>query len=530
MQNILVSLWEGFCYFLYLFWPWAPDRSFRIPAGLKYFLHAVLMLLVLLLMYFLNGVFGIDKEIPTPAWAQDYWLPMFVALIYALALTGYWIYKLLVAEAEATDFPDIDEAWDEARTALDQAGISLGDVPIFLVLGKTETPEEFLFQGAQLNLIVKQAPVGAKHPLHVYANRDAIYITCAGCSLMGRQASLIALEGISDDIGEMATGPDALMGADAGATLKPGKAEQNIIKQLARMIGKQVNSLQKRALRRASNVPMPNLLNNAAEVEHHSARLAHFCRLIFRDRQPLVPINGMLALIPLGATDTDIESQQSADLCARDIATIRRVLKVRCPMYAMLVDMEQLPGFKDFVHRRPAGERARRVGQRFPLCPPSLQGDAFYEKLDESILFLSESVVRDLVYRLFKVETSMDAKLTVNHELFLFLDEMRDRKDRLSRFIMQGLARDFDGPLLFGGCYLAGTGADKERDQAFTRGVLQRLLDSQNLVSWTDQALTDDARSRTVTFFGYIVLAALVTVVIAVIGYPLAFPNPSTKK
>ena len=244
-----------------------------------------------------------------------------------------------------------------------------------------------------------------------------------------------------------------------------------------------------------------------------------------------MPINGLLVLVPLGATDTEIEAQQSADLCARDLATIRRILKVRCPMYAMLVDLEQLSGFKEFVHRRPSSERSRRVGQRFPLNPPNLQGDAFYEKLDESILFLSENVVRDLVYRLFKVDASMDAKLSINHELFLFLDEMRDRKDRLSRFIMQGLARDFDGPLLFGGCYLAGTGTDKERDQAFTRGVLQRLLDSQNLVSWTDQALAEDARARTITFFGYAALAVLVAAAVGIFAYQSIFNvTPTTKK
>ena len=30
----------------------------------------------------------------------------------------------------------------------------------------------------------------------VYASREGVFITCAGCSLLGKQASLLALEGI----------------------------------------------------------------------------------------------------------------------------------------------------------------------------------------------------------------------------------------------------------------------------------------------------------------------------------------------
>src|SRR5262249_38065845 len=148
---------------------------------------------------FLNAHFRIQELIPRPQWARPFWLPILFLLLYALLYTGWWIYRILVAPAEATFFPDIDEAWEEAVQALDQAGISLSEPPLFLVLGRTETPEEQLFQASGINWIVKQAPVGTRHPLHVYANRDVIFVTCAGASLLGRQAALLSLESIADE-------------------------------------------------------------------------------------------------------------------------------------------------------------------------------------------------------------------------------------------------------------------------------------------------------------------------------------------
>jgi hypothetical protein len=517
-MNLLDSIWQFLIFVCSLLSPFEGQRpTFKIAPGLRLFLHGLFIFLILALLWFVNEKLKIYQEIPNPQWASHFWLPIIFILLYALAVTGWWIYRLLMAEPEAADFPDIDEAWEEAIDALDAAGVPLTEVPVFLVLGRPETPEEHLFQAAQLNLIVKGAPVGARHPLHVYASREGVFITCAGCSLLGKQASLLALEGIGDDAGSSGDAPVMGLADDAGATLKPGQAEQKIIKKIARMVGTQMNGLQKRLLRRESNLPLPNLLASNADVEMITARMGHLCRLIFRDRQPYCPINGVLVLAPLGATDTELDAQQTAELCHLDLSVVRRVLKVQCPIFAMVADMEQLPGFRDFIHRRSSSERARRIGQRFPLNPPDLHDDGLHEKLGEAVQWLGHNVVRDLVHRVFK--TDPGSRLDVNHDLFLMLDEMRERKDHLARFIVQGLARDVDGPLLFGGCYLAATGAERDKDQAFVRGVLARLLENQNYVSWTEQALAEDARCHTATLAGYVVMAVVVALLGVGFGY-----------
>src|SRR5205085_10340970 len=70
------------------------------------------------------------------------------------------------------------------------AGIDLTAAPLFLVLGRPAGGEAALFQAAQLQLAVKMAPPRGDAPLHVFANRDGIYVTCAGASLLGRQSLL----------------------------------------------------------------------------------------------------------------------------------------------------------------------------------------------------------------------------------------------------------------------------------------------------------------------------------------------------
>src|SRR5205807_2466832 len=105
-------------------------------------------------------------------------------------LKGLW--DLLGAEEESS-FPDIDEAWDQAVRALSREGISLNDVPLFVVLGKPVGTEEALFTASGLNLSVRGAP-HRDAPVRVYGNRDGVYVTCPGASLTPLLTDLLSRE------------------------------------------------------------------------------------------------------------------------------------------------------------------------------------------------------------------------------------------------------------------------------------------------------------------------------------------------
>src|SRR5262249_24461326 len=80
-----------------------------------------------------------------------------------------------------------------------------------------------------------------------------------------------------------------------------------------------------------------------------------------------------------------------------------------------------------------------------------------------------------------------------NSQLFRFLASMRGRRDRLAQLVRDCIPALPDEPVLYRGCYLAGTGTDPSTDQAFAPGVLMLLIKQQDNVTWTDAALGQDA-------------------------------------
>lgn len=516
MWNVLTALWSGIVGFFAVFLPLGKSAArWSVGPAARVALHIIVLVVILVGLFFLNRVvFARDVG---PAFIRPYWLPLIFALVYLLLWVTWWIWKLLQTEPEGSDFPDIDRAWDLATRALGQAGIRLGDLPLFLVLGRPQGPEEHLFNAAQLQLVVKQSPPEPQEPVHVYATREAIYVTCAGASLLGKHAANVALEGI--DVQSAATADPWDESADT-KTLRPTGSDKKVIKKLSKMVGGKLSAMDRREIRRESNFGMPDLLKNPPEVARLRARLAHLGRLIVRDRQPYCPINGLLVLVPIGGTDTEADAQLTANVCAGDLATVRRVLQMQCPILVVACDVEEVPGFPSFIERVPAKDRLGRLGQRFPLASPELAGEALHDQIDKSIHYLCNSYLRDWVFRLFRVDAAGGQDpIPTNTGLYLFLDEMRNRKKNLARVLTQGVAKDGPVPLLYAGCYLAATGGDRDRDQAFVAGVFKRLVENQSYVSWTEQALAEDRKCQARANLGYSLLGGLVLMLVAGLGF-----------
>src|SRR5262249_46803739 len=125
--------------------------------------------------------------------------------------------------------------------------------------------------------------------------------------------------------------------------------------------------------------PRPLLLKYTEEVKRLTARLKHLCRLIVRDRHPYCPVNGILLLLPFGATDRKEDADQIGAICQQDLAALRQALQVHCPVIALVCDLEIAAGFREFIERFPAEQRQRRVGQRFPLAPDLAEGESLIE-------------------------------------------------------------------------------------------------------------------------------------------------------
>jgi hypothetical protein len=512
--------------------------------GARWLLHLLAMAAILALLYWLNGVLRIHTLITgSLRFLAHVWLPVLFLLVYLLGWLGWWLWKLLNAEEEASYYPEIDRAWDAAVKALAQANIQVTDLPLFLVLGRPEGPEgpdaaekarmaeEALFHtAAQLPLAVKQTPADPQAPLHVYATREAIYVTCAGASLLGRQAAILAgeVEATAEAAAVVAGAEDdAAMKTLIPGALAPAKKAADVVADIAKKGA--ATDEDRRMLRRLArrDQRQASLLKDPALVADLSARLRHLCRLVARDRQPYCPLNGLLVLVPLAATDSDEDAQNTAECLQRDLQTLRAVLKVDCPQFALLCDLEMLPGFREFIAQQKAQDRQRRVGQRFSMGT-DLRGEQLEEAVVGAVEWMCLNTLRDWVYRLFRVEAAeredTPTAVAANSRLYLMLGELREREGRLARVLTRGLVAGSDGAPRFGGCYLGGTGADAAQ-QAFVPGVFRRLTEAQNYVAWTAAARAEDARYEQLASMGCGFLSLLILVVLVVFGWPLVRPG-----
>src|SRR5262249_6894072 len=143
-----------------------------------------------------------------------------------------------------------------------------------------------------------------------------------------------------------------------------------------------------------------------------------------------------------------------------------------------------------------------------PLLPDLGSEETVTDLADRGVQWICQTLFPSWVYRLFRLEGSGSGDLATvirgNSRLYQLMNHLRERRQRLGRIFTRGLALDHHGPVLFGGCYLAGTGGDEASAQAFVPGIFRRLLENQNYVSWTDEALQEETDYEHWTRYGYI--------------------------
>lgn len=324
-MKFLKWFWNGLRKVIGLVLPfWASARELRAWGPVWRWTVRLLFLAVVFVGFWLlqNLLVGdrypefLGKGLPE---LKPVWLPTFVVLVILFFWVGWWVWKLWTHDEEESPFPDIDEAWNEAVQGLERAGIGLGEAPLFLVLGCPAAGEQPVFKASRVEWRVDSAPEREKSPLRVYANRDAIFVTCSGASVVGHYASLLASgRAPAHDSAERGKDDARIYQsiADVNATLRPeGRAQ--LIKEIlaeAERAKRELSDAEKQLLKYLGYAPdaartsgtggaAAALFRDAKEIERCTARLEHLCRLIVRDRRPYCPANGLLLLVPFAGTD-----------------------------------------------------------------------------------------------------------------------------------------------------------------------------------------------------------------------------------
>jgi hypothetical protein len=446
---------------------------------------------------------------PTAPWfARRFWLPILAMCLYAIFWLGWWLYRLFNIDIEpvGSEFPDIDRAWDQAVDALGRADIALDTAPLFLLLGWPSATEDDFFRAAGIKGPVRQVPGDPAAPLHVTANRDGVWLTCAGACLLGQFHDENSAAGVLEEamatMAEDAADPFKTMGMGAaGAATLRIEDFQATVKQA------QARTPRKRRIE---------------DSDQHLARLRHLCRLIIRDRRGFCPINGVLMTVPIGI-DARSDLGDVADACRMDLTTVFDIFRMRCPVLALVSGLEQVPGFSELIARLPPEQVRKRMGQRFPLVPDATAAEV-PDKVQDSIEVVSGNLFPSMIHTMFQVEAKgvedVDEVLRSNCQLFRLLQAIVERGERVARLVKDCIPSLRGEPLMFGGCYFAGTGHDAATQQAFASGVLMRMIkEDQDSVTWTDEAMDSDAAAARLAGRLRIALILIITLgVLAVAG------------
>ena len=176
--------------------PWRSDAG-KSSAGLalRWSLHALFWTGVLAGLWYLNSTGGMERNLRS-AWPalHRFWLPLLGVLVYAIAWLSSGLWTALRHMTATAAWPDIDDAWSDARHALEHAGIDAQRTPLFLILGPL--PGEL--QAPLESLGAAMLPLRPSAPLRVLANKDAVFVVCERLARLGQAEATDAEPGSGD--------------------------------------------------------------------------------------------------------------------------------------------------------------------------------------------------------------------------------------------------------------------------------------------------------------------------------------------
>jgi hypothetical protein len=512
-------------------------RLFGLSLPARVALLVGFLLVVCVAVSFLTFSFATGRPFWGSLLQQPYYLSAIAVLVVLIPIIVYHVIRLWL-EGDVSPFSDIDKAWNAGQAELERQGIDLAQVPIFLILGSAgEEQEKSLFDASRLGFNVREFPLGPS-ALHWYVNPDSIYVTLTrvGCSsrlaALGKAAAMdekarpatSADRPPADNLrGTIVTGMQrepARRDPRESAVAAPWSPPAGMDALSGTMMVSPGMALPGRPVLDGSGagsegraITLPQ--DDAVEEER---RMEYFCQLLHRARQPICPANGVLTLLPYGLICRgQREAGAVQQAVARDLGAISRILKIRCPVTAMVVGMEEESGFRELV-RRVGRDRAaqNRFGKGFEVANPPIP-----ERLAPLCAHACGSF-EDWVYLLFREKGSLSRP--GNTKLYALLCKIRhDVQSRLESILVNAFGSDPEQdpriePLFFSGCYFAAVGETEDR-QAFVKGVLEKLPKEQGELQWTKAARKQEQVYQGLAQFLFAIDFLLLVSVVGMIAY-----------
>jgi hypothetical protein len=408
---------------------------------------------------------------------QAWWtIGKVVALLLLLFLVPALVFLAarLWLQHDVARWPDIDNAWSEARGNLERQAIDIRTTPLFLVVGLDgRDDEQTLMSALPGTQLVKGAPAGSA-PLHAYASDEAVFVSLSGvgatCALLNGGAMPVGTAAHAETVGDGATAP--VENAWRG------------------------------------NVAPRSRLDDNAEQEA-AGRLRTLCEWLETVRQPVAAINGVVVTVPFGDGDPSVAAALGAAV-STDLQTIFRSVGLRAPVTIAWRGLEGMPGFGDLVTTIPAHERQAALGTAWPTGLPATHDQAHdlavatcgavIDKVSDHLL-MPQSVQQPAVNRSL-IELVCRLRLTAGTTMATFLQRV------------VALADPSTGPPPIAGSYFV-AGSSGSAPDCFVRGMLDRVIAVQGELEWNRRRLQHD---RSCQILGRVLALLDVVFLIGVVG------------
>ena len=462
-------------------------------------------------------------------------VPLTVCLV-ALPVTAYYATRFWL-ETPPSEFPDIDESWKLGLEAVARAGIDITEVPMYFTVGVSEAKlADQVMQSSSWELIVDGLPNGS-HPLRWYASKRAVMLfllDASATSKLHAPPDESQTQAPTDLRGTMVGSPTespAPAAADPSAAARglrgtivassdAGKAEAPSAPRAMSLKGTMIagagESTSAGTAISAAQASTRSPQLDRQERILQGQRLERVCELASSTRLPLCPLNGILGVVDWSLLLASRDGQLAAAVRA-DYDAIVKAAKVYVPMILLINGLDSDPGFVELA-RRVGEDRAKnnRFGHGHShLIPPGH---------DQMLALASHAAgqFEDWIYDLFKHPDCLDR--SNNERLFSLLCRTRNELNpRLSELLV-GLATagNSERGMMLAGCYFGATGKNQVR-QAFVRSVVEKLVDLEDDIEWTESALAAENRLQGLLRLIVFLNALIIVFIGCVVGFRFFF-------
>ena len=479
-------------------------------------LHYVFVGLVALILGLLSSRIAPDLSQGVPGFLG--WLALVLYIIVRLVLV---LVGLLGLEDES-EFPDIEEDWNEIQEALRRERLAVDDLPLFMTNGLTPQQEEAVFGEASNTEWTVVAPLLTKKnaTVRAFVSQEAIFLSCTGIGATCLQLGKVQTAGdvspgpVSADMAQpprAGTGtiqPGALAAqasaaAEESSDLEPPPPAAPIAAAPAAaprggFLGTMTPGALKRAMQTMQGLMSAEVKGRGKqqltplddmECEIGRRRLAFLCRLLMEKRQPFCGANGMLQVLPFSWTQDLDYGRKLVPAIRADIEEIHQQLQMQLPVVIAGTELEQISGIQDFIMR---SERLQ-PGLRHSRAGSSFSAGAVVDDKNAGWL-VSQGVMqwfRGWVYQAFHA----DIDSPKNRPLFAMLCEISQRSETFTKLLRDILQDNVQSNRLrLYGVYLCASDKGSQK-QGFIQGVLQKLIDLQGEVAYTPQVRQQQQRA-----------------------------------